>query len=222
VIYSYTGDYFNEFYDNNPSDGPTYDASMRVTVTLELESPFPADPTGPGCCHIWVDPISYTISDGVNIVTEATNPVFKLFGFTVDANAAITDWLIQVQTRDSSSMEDYSNIVTVNSLAANQALDIGGTYIYTGSPSAYAKVSDAPGTWTCTGLACLHQSPSPQPSTSSAPVSSGWLGWREGRRLDQLRRRPRGRRFCLSLPRQPVLRHLPVVREELLERAESS
>lgn len=86
VVYNYQGSNFNIF------EGTAYDNTMSITVTMELaqllEPNFDSS----------VTPITFTISDGINAITESTTTESTQFAFTTDSSGTITSWDVGATT----------------------------------------------------------------------------------------------------------------------------
>ena len=94
VILTYTGSTFGTntngpFGSGTPSD--TYASTDRVTVTLTLGAEL-----GASLANADVSPTSFTIADGVNVITQATATSSR-FKFTTDASKNIVGWDVDVQ-----------------------------------------------------------------------------------------------------------------------------
>ena len=87
VILTYTGNDFTNF--NSP-----YTGSDRVTVTITL-----ANPLGDNLNLSPVTPLGFSLSDGVQTLTQATpNLTTKIFEFSTSPSGQITLWNVQVAT----------------------------------------------------------------------------------------------------------------------------
>lgn len=79
VIYSYTGSPYEV------SQAP-YDNTMSINVTVELESAL-----GNNFSHKYVTPLSFSISDGIHIITDS-NATDSGFTFATNSTGEITIW----------------------------------------------------------------------------------------------------------------------------------
>ena len=95
VIYSYTGNNFTQFVDSTPPAG-AYSATDHVTVTFRL-----ANAIAPNATNVTVTPLSFTLTDGRNTLTEL-NAFGTISGpnqfsnISTDASGAIVGWNITV------------------------------------------------------------------------------------------------------------------------------
>lgn len=92
VIYTYTGNNYTQFVDSDPPGG-AYSPTDHVTVTFRL-----ANAIAPNATNVTVTPLSFTLTDGRNTLTElnATGSFFgSNFQFSrirTDASGAIIEW----------------------------------------------------------------------------------------------------------------------------------
>jgi hypothetical protein len=85
VIYTYTGNDFTRF------TGP-YTGTDKVTATITL-----ANPLGASLALTAVTPLAFTLSDGVQTLTDATPSLQDRFDFTTDSSGTIKYWLVDAQ-----------------------------------------------------------------------------------------------------------------------------
>jgi len=83
TIYTYTGNSFNEF--SSPS---SYDGSMSITATIELDSAL-----GFSLDEQYFTPASFSINDGVNTITDQ-NATYTQISFSTDSSGGITGWRV--------------------------------------------------------------------------------------------------------------------------------
>jgi hypothetical protein len=83
TVYTYTGNNFDAFDYANTS----YSPSDFISFFFDVAAPLAADFSGV------ITPISYTVSDGVETLNQATVPE-TFFGITTDASANIINWNI--------------------------------------------------------------------------------------------------------------------------------
>jgi len=152
VIYTYTGNYFDEFTDTT-GIGPEYDASMRVQGIIELASPLSPDLTMAD-----VTPISYAFHDGVNIVTETGDHGGQdIFRFSTDGTGSITEWDVTIPIFPPSPVSAGDIIkASITRSSVQDTVDLGFTGTYFDSTN-YAvdlgSIDGSPGSW-CTGDGC--------------------------------------------------------------------
>lgn len=128
VIYSYTGNNFDTFWEAGTDAEPyTYDLSMNITGTLELDTPLDAS-----LVNVGVTPISFTFNDGINTLTNL-NTNTSAFMFSTDANGDITTWsiLTAINFQDPISEGDISKSISTENFGVFN-YDIGFTSICTG------------------------------------------------------------------------------------------
>jgi hypothetical protein len=77
---------------------------MFETATIDLASPLPVDTIGAtsGEPYVMVDPIAFTLFDGVNTITQSSATTAPDFLFATDANGNIVDWLVYERDRSPS------------------------------------------------------------------------------------------------------------------------
>jgi hypothetical protein len=84
TILSYTGSNYSSVV-NGPYPG-AYTTSMHISATFELSNDL-----GPG--YDWtIDPIHFSLSDGVHTLTDSTPGVGTLFYFMTDGTGAVQSW----------------------------------------------------------------------------------------------------------------------------------
>jgi hypothetical protein len=154
AIIFYTGNDFTSF--TRP-----YTGNDKVTATLTLASPL-----GPSLNLASVTPVSFTLSDGRQTITQSTPGIIvEMFVFSTDAFGSPTDWNVEVGSPDviigTKNIQDFS--------------DNGAVTIVKGI------VNNNPGTWAPNTAAT---SPIPEPSTISV-LAAGLLSlvflWRRRR-----------------------------------------
>jgi len=148
VVYTYAGNPFDTF--SSPS---SYDASMLVTVTLELASKL-----GPNLNGVDVAPVSFNLDDGIQIINDS-NATDASFNFSTDATGAITFWFVRAQIgfpTDPPTVNDTSSSINTgkDSFSAN---DFGGTVTCldvncTTSANDFGEVINNAGAWSVVPL----------------------------------------------------------------------
>jgi hypothetical protein len=126
TTYVYTGNFFNIV--NAP-----YTTSDRVTATVELASPLPANMSLGS-----VTPLAFSFSDGVQTITNLTADV-TFFTFQTDAAGEITAWVAQALTNSGQEID------TLFAPAGNFDGAVLGFDPEIGLIS--ASISGEPGTW---------------------------------------------------------------------------
>ena len=106
AVYTYTGNDFTFFLSPRGSANP-YTTSDRVTASIVLSTAL-----GDNLAFMNVAPTSFSISDGVNTITQASGGSTNLFKFSTNASGRITDWNIDVENGPSVTLQ----IATVNTL----------------------------------------------------------------------------------------------------------
>lgn len=95
VVYTYTGNEFNVFIDDGAQDySDFYNSASSLSITIELE-----DALATSLNYQDVNPLSYSFSDGVKILTEASGAdyVSTHFRFATDSSGSITGWDVSLQ-----------------------------------------------------------------------------------------------------------------------------
>ena len=134
VTYAYTGNPFTSF------SGP-YTASDRVTGTFTLADPLPANrPISD------INPISFSFSDGVNLMTNSfiplgTPPFFNFISIGTGPTGAINAWDIDLQ---------FSAAID-GRIHTSNAADLGHRVGTSPEGSGDGSNSGSPGTWTVVG-----------------------------------------------------------------------
>jgi hypothetical protein len=148
TIYAYTGNNFTLY----PSP---YTDQMSVSATFSLAQPLAANLNFSS-----VSPISFSLSDGVNTITDQSdNLLSTLFRFITDGSGNIQEWNVSVLTDfpTQSVGETRITIGTVNNPSLGQIYDQGliSTCTNTGNCSSglvqtNAFISGSPGAWQVT------------------------------------------------------------------------
>ena len=145
VTYVYTGNPFDTF-----SLPTSYDASMSVSATITLDSPLL-----PNMPLTVVTPISYTVTDGISVISPV-NATFSTFIFSTDAAANIAAWDIRAQdnTPYEASGDKQRTVLSINTQNPQDVGIINTCVVFNtfaGScgfiTSDNAKVFDASGSW---------------------------------------------------------------------------
>ncbi|HHO58812.1 MAG TPA: hypothetical protein ENJ64_01120 [Thiotrichales bacterium] len=89
VTYRYSGNTFNTF-----SAPTSYTSAMSVTGSFELAAPLAAN-----LFFADLNPLSFSFSDGINTITDAT-ATQSSFQFATDFTGEIAGWRISVSTSD--------------------------------------------------------------------------------------------------------------------------
>ena len=160
VVYSYTGNDFT-------SVSGSYTTSDFVTVNFELAAPL-GDNTGP----ISITPISFSISDGVQTVTNNT-AVSSLFDITTDQSGNIQSWAIYVQVSSS-----LAEIKTCEDPTICYPIVDQGDYYSNDGQYNYGNAAPNLNGWTIT------TTPNPEalPLFAAGLGALGLLGWRKKRK----------------------------------------
>jgi hypothetical protein len=166
VILTYTGNNFTSFIS-------PYTGTDKVTASITL-----AAPLGDNLSLGPVTPIAFSLSDGVQTITNQTPGLIdQTFSFATDAMGNISDWFVDV---DFSSPTGTGDIVTGG---PTRPLDTAG--ITNASGNADASNSGMPGTWPGTTSAV------PEPSTvtvlGAGLLGLGLLRWRRRQNRDLAR-----------------------------------
>lgn len=133
VTYSYTGNTYSHALF-------PYDLSDRVTVTLTLANPIPANATE---FDVLPDLISYEMSDGVYVQTEANPAAIFLARVTTNSAGAIVGWGISVQNVTTNLAITCAGGVAAGFCNSARTEDLGFDVT-----EAVGIVTDAPGSWT--------------------------------------------------------------------------
>jgi MYXO-CTERM domain-containing protein len=164
VILTYTGNDFTDVVT-------PYTTSDKITATIILASALP-----PNQLPILVTPISFTLTDGVQTLTNQTPSVKSSFSFDTDSTGSIDGWIIDVQT----GVGAFSPPLINTEKTGGFTTDYGQT-----SASVFGENLNDGGTWTATPV------PVPAPPLSNL-AALGVLGlaffWRRRRQiLDRVR-----------------------------------
>lgn len=134
TTYTYTGVNFNSV------KGP-YTTNDSVTGSITLANALASNLTS----YTSVAPTSFSFSDGINTVTNATPNVGSLFAFKTDASGDILQWQVTVYT----GLVSQFSIATINAPGLLGADD--HVYVNSGN-TAYGQILNSPGTWTVTAV----------------------------------------------------------------------
>jgi MYXO-CTERM domain-containing protein len=146
VMLVYTGNNFTDFQ-------PPYNGTDHVTATIIL-----ADPLGNATSLTDVTPISFSISDGVQTITNAEAVfVFGTFAFGTDAVGAIDEWNILVQPLQGIINPTINQIQSINE-PSGPVFDQVCCFFEGTQLRANASNSNNPGSWLVSAV------PAPAPS----------------------------------------------------------
>ena len=134
TTYQYTGNPFTQVSD-------PYTTSDFVTVMMTLAAPLP-----PNMFDIQVTPTAFTLSDGVQTLTNFANVVNATFLFSTDASGAIIQWAVDVGVIDGGT----ERIITTNSSPAAGRFD-EGFFITPPKPGHSGFNALSEGEWSATG-----------------------------------------------------------------------
>jgi hypothetical protein len=121
AIIFYTGNDFTMF-------TPPYTGADKVTATLTLASPL-----GPSLNLASVTPVSFTLSDGRQTITQSTPGIIdEMFVFSTDTFGSPRDWNVEVASPDviivakniTNQIQDFSDngaVTIINGLVNNNA-----------------------------------------------------------------------------------------------------
>jgi MYXO-CTERM domain-containing protein len=158
VILTYTGNDFTFF-------TAPYSATDKVTASITL-----ANPLGDNLNLTPVTPLAFSLSDGVQTITNAPTTTSSIFEFTTDATGTISGWEVTAEIN-----VQQNEVMTANNPIS--VIDEGLMF-----PNLIAVVHDA-GSWTTS------VSPVPAPPLSNL-AALGVLGlaflWRRRRQIRDL------------------------------------
>lgn len=151
VILDYTGNNFNDFFEDGVTAPPdVYSTSDALTVSLLLADVLPPNLSGAS-----VDPLAFTLSDGVNTITDANATRSLFFGFSTDATGQVVQWSVGARF-DAGLRRRSIDSVHLPGSTRDQGLDrlcgptsmlptcsLGGDPYYTQA----GGTSDNPGVW---------------------------------------------------------------------------
>jgi MYXO-CTERM domain-containing protein len=169
VILTYTG---NDFTTLSPPFTPNpYTTTDNVTASITL-----ANPLGDNLNLASVTPLAFSLSDGVQTITDASSLAFKEFLFSTDSAAAIKAWVVEVRPSAHPGLINTTNgppptMIRDIAEAANQ---FGGTFD--------AFVEDHPGRWTTSNVAV--DEPPTVSLLGAGLLGLGLLWWRRRQKLD--------------------------------------
>ena len=150
VVLTYTGNDFTSF-------RPPYTSTDKVTASITL-----ANPLGDNFPLARVTAIMFSISDGVQTITNTNPAAGPLFEFSTDATGDIVNWFVQV--------------AAVVLIIESGNLGLGSVRDQTSNPLLFGDNFGDPGTWTSTVV--------PEPSTWLMMLLGfaglGFMGYRRG------------------------------------------
>jgi hypothetical protein len=156
VILAYTGNVFTVF-------SAPYTGTDKVTASITL-----ANPLGDNLNFASVTPLAFSLSDGVQTITNELTQRAS-FIFSTDSTGTIILWNVAAFTPTSTSDE----IATINNIRTTADFTVRSGPIE-------SSVNNDPGTWTVTTV------PVPEPPLSNL-AAFGVLGlaffWRRGRQI---------------------------------------
>jgi MYXO-CTERM domain-containing protein len=167
VILTYTGNDFTGF--SVPPPPNPYTTADKVTATITL-----ATPLGDNLNFATVTPLAFTLSDGVQTITDAQSIFASRFAYSTNGSGQVTAWDVAAILQVSTS---FASIVTENDPDPGVLvfLDAGNQL-----SGASAQTDNHPGTWTETNVAV------PAPPLSNL-AALGVLGlaffWRRRRQI---------------------------------------
>lgn len=152
VILNYTGNNFSDFLHDGVTTPPdVYTTTDRLTMSLVLD-----DVLAPNLSGISVDPLAFTLFDGVNTITEADATRSLFFAFSTDATGQVVQWSAGARF-DSGLQRRSIDSVNLPGAVRDQGLDrlcgptstlptcaLDGDPYYTQA----GGTSDNPGVWT--------------------------------------------------------------------------
>ena len=95
VVYNYSGNPFTIFVDDGGQDYSNfYNSATSLSISIEL-----ANELGTSLTNQNVNPVSYSFSDGVKIITDTSGAAFvnNGFQFTTDSSGNIIGWDVFLQ-----------------------------------------------------------------------------------------------------------------------------
>jgi hypothetical protein len=129
TVYTYTGNPYTVF------NGLSCPSVCDITATLDLTNPIPPN-SGSPIALFPVMPVSFTVTDGSNTITQANNDM-AVFGFETNGSGQITVWDFSVGYLNGGTQIDISSNDQGNS-----------TKDETFAVVSYAENTQDPGTWT--------------------------------------------------------------------------
>jgi hypothetical protein len=155
ITLEYTGNPFTDFFNTGTPPGDLHEPGDRILVSIDLLQPLAAN-----LVEEDVTPISFSIMDGVNTVTDATTDVGFIFQFWTDGVGLITNWAVDARTYDPNfpPLGRIVSLRTVNldfrGFSVDEGVDVAcgqGSLppgpCLTGGPLTAGTNSDAPGAW---------------------------------------------------------------------------
>ena len=151
TVYSYEGNTFTNFLGPGP-----WDTTSKVTASITMSSEL-----GPNLNNSFVTPLSWTLSDGVLPITEATATA-SVFRFSTNAFGDITAWNVDVGeyiTGTPSQGDTEHQIVThynlvvfdlANDGAVGRLYDATAGWIQVEAGNFSSDPATTQGTWTAT------------------------------------------------------------------------
>ena len=165
TIYTYTG---NDFTRVDPSTGNVYTTSDFITLSFTLSAPL-APNLDLGTPEV-VTPSSFTISDGINTLTQQ-NFSTEDFQFETDSAGNMTLWYIDVELGKFNGLSTSTEIQISDQVG--DVMDLASTMPAGGLTDYLANNQNSLGTWT---EESVPNSPAvPEPSTF-ALIGTGILG----------------------------------------------
>jgi len=155
AVYTYQGNDFDTFFDNTEISG-SFIEGQSISVTLTFASPLLNAPFD------YQNPLTYSISDGINTMDNTSNPEKALFQFSTNASGEITSWdFIVVEKLLSStgwSIGDTSRQMLTNStMPVDEAVNYQCETLFdsdrcAAAPVDMANIVGSPGLWTLTAV----------------------------------------------------------------------
>lgn len=158
VTYEYTGHAFTSF--NTVGGGTSYTGANHISISMTLASAL-----GAGLSQAFVTPTAFSLSDGLQTITDA-NATNSFFGFSTDAAGTIVSWHVgaivsntfvgggvsdELMSESAWSSKtglqqtsDSGNQVTCG---PDSAPGVGCAYYGNGFAQSYGAVSANAGTW---------------------------------------------------------------------------
>ncbi len=134
VFYQYMGNTYTSTLDGatGPNDADIYRSTQFITGIVEFADPLAANLDLTGVLNN-VTPLSYSFSDGVNTITEASADMRNIrnFAFSTDAMGVITDWVIAIQRLlpFPVSVGDTSNTIKLTSIPSTVTSAPGSLFV---------------------------------------------------------------------------------------------
>jgi len=155
AVYTYQGNDFDTFFDSTEIIG-SFSEGQSISVTLTFASPLLNAPFDSQ------NPLTYSISDGINTIDNTSNPDRALFQFSTNASGEISSWDIIVDEKFLSS-SGWSIGDTARQMGTNSTMPFDGTYNYQCETLFdsdrcevalvdTASIKGSPGVWTLTAI----------------------------------------------------------------------